>query len=139
MTLTDLDFTTVGRDNGLLVLHLERRLTLPPDRVRRALVDLEQLECEVLSSTSDGPASANTVRWDVDKDAVGTRLAFTTWIDDTDVEAAASTGAENHARFERFVRMIEPGQGAGAVGDVDVGVLTDRYDVAVSTALADAD
>jgi hypothetical protein len=141
MTFTDLDVATVGHDNGLLVLHLECQLTLPPDRVRRAVVDFEQLDGDVLSSKSDRPAVADTVRWEVDEDAVGTRLAFTTWIDGTDVQAAAATGAEIHAHFDRLVRMIDADQGASASSDVgvDVRVLTDRYVVAFSEALADTD
>jgi hypothetical protein len=141
VTFTDLDLATVGHDNGLLVLHLECQLTLPPDRVRRALVDFEQLDGDVLSSKTDRPAVADTVRWEVDEDAVGTRLAFTTWIDGTDVQAAAATGAEAHAHFDGLVRMIDPAHAAGTVGDadVDISMLTGRYIVAVSEALADTD
>lgn len=133
------DLASVGHDNGLLVMHLECRLPLPPDRVRRALAGFEQREGDV--GFNDGRAVADAIRWEVGDDVGGSRLSFTTWIDGADVRAAAVTGAEDHARFERLVEMIDGSRGAGIEHDEDAdsSVLTDRYIVAFAEALADTD
>ena len=91
-----------------------------------------------LSEPSEG-RQAEAVRWEVDGVDGGSRVAFTMWIDDSDVDAAAVTGADRHDRFERLVRMLDADPAGAAPDDLDVVALADQYSNVFAAALADTD
>ncbi len=68
----------------------------------------------------------HVVRWEVYGVDGGSRVAFRTCIDDSDVDAAAATGADRHDRFERLLRMLDVEPAGTAPDDLDVVVLADQ-------------
>ena len=137
---------TVGHDCGRLVLHIEHHVRRSPGQVWRAL-GLTAPDSDATNVRWNGMdprlvewiAGIETVRWEVSAADDGTRLAVTTWIDGDDVEVAAATDADRHARFERLIWLLDNGAPAPPFRCAYFSQLATRYRAAVAAVLADTD
>lgn len=155
--------STVGHDDGRLVLHLERVVDRPAGDVWGALSAEGHRDhwraCGVGGARRDGPtvralrpidgsavsgelewaSGEDTMRWEVGRLGDGARVSLTTFIDGDDVEQAARGGASSHACFDQLARLLDTGADAPPFPEDDLEMLTARYRVAVTEALADTD
>ncbi len=152
MTTSNPVLSTVGHDDGWLVLSFERRLGQPPDEVWHTLSSSEHREHGIPCGLTDAlPTSMappmrfewcpgpDTVRWEVDGIGDGSRLALTTWIESDDPDVAASAGAGYHSCFEQVVKVLDTSPDGAPLECTDLTTLTTQYLAAFAAAQADTD